>query len=403
MRRSTRSLAALCCGIALATVAPGVGTAAPATAVPWSPGFYDTPAALPDAPGVVMRAEKLTYVLDPADAASVSFRSTRILYTSTDSHGEIVPVSGAVYVPTTAWRGKGERPIVAIAPGTQGMDDRCAPSRASAEGLSYEMLAAGYAVAMTDYEGLGTEGDHPYVVRQSAAHSLLDVVRAAQDGDFGLSANAPVGLTGYSQGGTAAAAAAEEWDEYAPELRLKGVVAGAPAADLNVVADNLDKGLYSELLWYALAGTSSDSGVDLGRVLNEKGVAKVEGAHGSCIPDAITRGFSDSRQFTRSGVSIPSLLRTDPELRAVAETQKLGKEAPQVPTLVVHSYLDDVLPYKQARQMASDWCDGGATVQMYSTMVPSHVGGMLPTIPNEMGFFASRFAGHNAINSCWRL
>ena len=46
------------------------------------------------------------------------------------------------------------------------MADRCAPSRQFSEGIEYEaigiegLLARGYAVAVPDYEGLGTAGIH---------------------------------------------------------------------------------------------------------------------------------------------------------------------------------------------------------------------------------------------------
>ncbi len=95
------------------------------------------------------------------------------------------------------------------------------------------MLARGYSVAVTDYEGLGTPGSHTYMARASQAHAVLDVVRAAQRlGNPELVAGGPVALAGYSQGGGASAAAVELAAQYAPELNLKGAYAGAVPADL---------------------------------------------------------------------------------------------------------------------------------------------------------------------------
>ena len=104
---------------------------------------------------------------------------------ATNRRGRSLAVSGTVLVPSAAWVGPGARPVIGYAPGTQGMADRCAPSRQFSEGLEYEaigiegLLARGYAVAMTDYEGLGTEGVHTYMDRVSQGRALLDVVRAA--------------------------------------------------------------------------------------------------------------------------------------------------------------------------------------------------------------------------------
>ena len=40
-------------------------------------------------------------------------------------------------------------------------------------------LDAGYVVAATDYEGLGTPGLHPFLVGESEGRSVLDAARAA--------------------------------------------------------------------------------------------------------------------------------------------------------------------------------------------------------------------------------
>ncbi|MCW1007247.1 lipase family protein, partial [Streptococcus anginosus] len=75
------------------------------------------------------------------------------------------------------------------------------------------------------------------------AHAVLDAVRAAaQVSGSGVTSTAPVALAGYSQGGGAAAAAAELASDYAPELDLKGAYVGAPPADLVQVADRIDGG-----------------------------------------------------------------------------------------------------------------------------------------------------------------
>jgi dipeptidyl aminopeptidase/acylaminoacyl peptidase len=63
-------------------------------------------------------------------------------------------------------------------------------------------LKAGYAVVQTDYEGLGTPGDHPYLIGVSEGRSVLDMVRAARKLDSSLGKR--VVIAGHSQGGHAA-------------------------------------------------------------------------------------------------------------------------------------------------------------------------------------------------------
>ena len=51
----------------------------------------------------------------------------------------------------------------------------------------------------TDYEGLGTPGDHPYLIGASQGRAVLDIVRAARQLDPDLSDQ--VMTAGHSQGG----------------------------------------------------------------------------------------------------------------------------------------------------------------------------------------------------------
>src|SRR5699024_268392 len=108
------------------------------------------------------------------------------------------------------------------------------------------LLSKGFAVMVTDYEGLGMPGGHTYVVGQSEGRALLDGVRAAQKlPGSGLSTSSPVGLMGYSQGGGAAGWAAELAGTYAPELKLRGTVAGGVPADLLAVAEFAEGGPFT--------------------------------------------------------------------------------------------------------------------------------------------------------------
>ena len=89
---------------------------------------------------------------------------------------------------------------------TSGIADECAPSTNSwlfsSIAGSGTLLNQGYIVAATDYQGLGGPGPHPYLVGPSAAHSVLDVVRAATEVTK-ASANTRFAVWGGSQRGHA--------------------------------------------------------------------------------------------------------------------------------------------------------------------------------------------------------
>lgn len=388
-----------------------IGTSAASAVVPEPPrpAFYETPATLPGANGAVIRSEKVDFLLDPLDATSLVRDADRVLYRSTNRRGQAVAVSGTVLVPTTPWVGLGSRPVIGYAPGTQGMADRCAPSRLFSEGIEYEgigiegLLLRGYAVAMPDYEGLGTVGIHTYMDRVSQGRATLDAVRAAQRlAGTGLDATSPVGLMGYSQGGGAAASAVELAPTYAPELRLKGAVVGAVPADLATVATNLDGGLFSAFAFFALRGLSASYDLDLSPYLNDAGRAAMDSVEQDCVFDLLDHAFTRSADLSADGRPMSELMKRQP-FASIIESQRIGTVRPTVPVLVTHSALDDTIPYAVGKQMARSWCAKGANVRFSSNVAPLHVGGMVPHVAEALPFFEARFAGVPQVSGCWLI
>ncbi len=199
--------------------------------------FYTPPNPLPPGePGDLVRAEPSRLVLEPSgQLGAIMATGTRIMYRSTDARGNPDVVTGTYFEPYNDWPGQGPRPLIVYGPGTQGQGDQCAPSRQFNQGIhwspylditfNYEelfvatMVARGFAIVMTDYEGLGTLGTvHTYVNRLSQGHAMLDAARAARLlPDTSLTPGGPMAFWGYSQGGGAAASAAE----LAPQLRAR--------------------------------------------------------------------------------------------------------------------------------------------------------------------------------------
>ena len=166
-------------------------------------------------------------------------RVLNIVYKSQSLAGKTIPVSGTIWVPKgTAPRGGW--PVVSWGHGTTGSADACAPSRIadinSGSYTSYvfptfnQWLNAGYAIVMTDYEGLGTPGVHPYLIGHSEGRGMIDIVKAAHK------AVPAIGSTwvasGHSQGGHASMFAAADAKSWGGGLTFKGVAAFAPANNL---------------------------------------------------------------------------------------------------------------------------------------------------------------------------
>jgi pimeloyl-ACP methyl ester carboxylesterase len=217
-----------------------------------------------------------------------------------------------------------------------------------------------------------------------------------------LTSSTPVGLYGYSQGGGATAAAAELASTYAPELRIKGAVAGAPPADLTTVAAHLEGSPYAEFLNFALLGLSAGHGIDVNAFLGEKGRAVAAATEGHCVFDLATAAFQKSGTLTRDGRPLTAHLAEEPFASVVADS-RIGRIKPSVPVLIAHSALDDVIPYAVGRQLAKDWCAKGANVRLSTNVVPLHVGGVAPSSIESYAFFEARFAGFPQISGCWSI
>ena len=221
-------------------------------------GFYEPPSPLPDGrPGDVIRAEPSTPTW--FRACGLRARAWRVLYRSTSATGEPTAVSGTVLVPRG--RSRAARPLIGYAIGTHGIGDSAAPSRLLPRGLEWEAglmamaLARGWALAITDYQGLGTPGDHTYMVGRALGPNVLDSMRAARSlSPEALPRDGPAAIIGYSEGGAAAAWAAQLQPTYAPDVPLAAVVAGAAAANVEVAGPSLDGTFFSFFIAYGGIG-----------------------------------------------------------------------------------------------------------------------------------------------------
>ncbi|MFD9895890.1 lipase family protein [Amycolatopsis sp. NPDC059027] len=390
------------------TAAVTVAAAAPATA---DEAFYTPPSPLP--------AGQNGDVIKSQPSAFNGGKATRIMYLSRDTKDKAIPVTGTVIVPTAPWTGQGPRPIVAYAPFTSGMGDKCAVSKTIAGEGSADIIAnvqtqfvnallqKGFAVAQTDYEGLGTPNmEHTYVMRRSEAHTTLDVVRAAQRlPDSGLDKNAPIGIVGYSQGGGASAAAVEMAPDYAPELDLNGAYAGAAPADKAVLAKSLDGAYAAGFLGFALIGINTAyPETHMLDLANPTGAQLFLQARQICTMDAIFQlAFKQTNTLTKDGRPVSAYLSEEP-FKSVVEDLKIGNLKPAAPVLVEHTPMDDIVPYPQGKQMAKDWCGKGANVEFKDlpsfSPVLSHALAAFGASGNAANWIADRLAGKPATSNC---
>lgn len=352
-------------------------------------------------PGDVVSAQPTTVYLLPGKLLEVPVNAWHLLYNSTSATGALNTVSGTLLVPKAGYP-LGTRPIIGYAVGTHGLGDQCAPSVSMSQGREAELalvslfLLKGYAVAMTDYEGLGTPGGHTYMAGVSQGHAVLDSIRAAtRVSAAGLSNRASVGVMGYSQGGGSAAWAGQLQPTYAPELRLRGVAAGGVPADLRAVARNLDGGPDFGLA--AAAGVGLDAAypeLDLEADLNDRGRALLGDAADDCVGD-----LSKLAGLRFADLSPIDLLNQPKWVTRMTEN-RLGATAPRVPMFLYHARGDQIIPLSVGSTLRSEYCRAGVNVRWTALPAPDHVTGAIEGGPLAIEWLALRILGLPAFGNC---
>lgn len=423
--RGMRRIATVLGACLAAAVTSGVtASAAPAD-------FYEVPAsALGGAPGTVVDTQPYPPLLSiPNQQGPWPSGAQRIMYRTTDAHGAATAASGTYFDASLPWIGAGPRPLVVLGPGTQGQGDQCAPSRLFQDGVHYNapldfaveyevlqvhaLLSRGIDVVVTDYQGLGTAGMHSYVDRRAQGHAMLDAARAvkALPGSR-IGDDSPIGFWGYSQGGGAAASAAEMQPSYAPDLDVRGTYAGGPPADLRAVAAALDGGLATGLLGYAVNSIYAgypETRADIDGALAPAGRQALDEIAAQCVPETIARyGLHRTTEWTKDGRSLAELIDALPSVSAVVDEQRIGRSTPGSPVLIVQGRNDDLIPHTQASRLAADWCAQGATVEFRTEEIPPIAPGfvvghglpMVSGLPSALDWMTDRFDGVPARSGC---
>jgi hypothetical protein len=397
-----RKLAASLLSVALVAFATAGAAPQASAQLLGTDDFYTPPATLPGKPGDIVRSRAVDAPLFPE--ANV----WQIMYRSSDVEKRPVAVTGALLVPKLP--SAGVRPLVVVVPGTRGLGDQCAPSKQMnpltySYAVDYEnaiysrLLANGVAIVITDYQGQGTPGLPPYLVGKPNGYAGLDALRAATRlAGAGLSSAAPMGVMGYSQGGQSSGWAGELQPSYAPELDLRGIVAGGTPSDMNDLLNHLN-GNPTAGAGFAIAAISGVNTaypeLNLDAHLTPTGRDVMERARNTCYAeDFLTFGT------TRIGdITSPDVL-TVPAYRDRLGKSLLGTKRPGAPAYILHGDIDQVVPYHLGVQLFYSWCSLGATVVFEELIGAEHVAGSQAMALGATTWMLDRLKGAPAPNGC---
>ncbi|MGW2634746.1 lipase family protein [Streptomyces chattanoogensis] len=340
----------------------------------------------------------------PTPGQPTNTQAWHITYRSTTAKGAPNTVSGTVIVPKDGK--EGPRPLISYALGTVGLADSCAPSAGFPKGTTVEaaliqrLINRGWAVAVTDYEGLGTPGDHTYTVGRAEGQAVLDAARAAlrlpEAAAAGVTRKSPIGIMGYSQGGQAGGWAAELHRSYAPELRVKGTAAGGVPSDLLRLAQHHDGNIGAGLVLMAATGQNAAfPELHLENYLNDRGRRYVDYMKNNCAGVEAVAGL-----FKRlSEVTVKNPL-DQPDWQRQMHASDVGTRTPDEPVYLYHGTADLLIPYAFGKQLRADWCGRGATVQWNPILLGEHAEAAIQGAAPAADWLADRFEDKPTSGNC---
>jgi hypothetical protein len=355
---------------------------------------WDTP--LPDKPGTLLRTEPMPDQREMTAAA----KAMRILYTSTDVRWRSgqVPVSGILYLP----KGRppaGGWPLLAWGHGTLGIADICAPSwtgvRARDAVYMNRWLAAGFAVVATDYQGLGGPGPHPYLYWRAEGRSVLDSVRAAL-ADRRSPISNRVLIAGQSQGSGAALGAAKLAHDYAPELKVLGVI----ATGVNVAFPDGPVALpprESSNLFLSLAsGGLRDGGPRIEDIVSPRGQRLLDRAREACTKEIglLARELKAGSLGDALSISMDQLAA----IRIPVTDMEMGPAG--APVMVGTGLSDATTTPMRQYAAVSALCASGNTVVWKRYAGLGHDGAMHGSLDDSLAFARKLLGGETAGSDC---
>ena len=247
------------------------------------------------------------------------------------------------------------RRVLSVAHGTVGLADQCARSRqepvANLE-LIKPFIEAGWVVVASDFEGLGSDGIHHYIVGESEARGVFDIVRAAKNIE-GLNADGPLVVWGHSQGGHAALHASQRWLDLAPELNLVGVAAGAPPSQFPLLRSFLQSGPFQGYL--VMVGASFGSAypeLDYESLIKSEYLPLLEDLEKGCTGHV----FDIFNPIPYEDLVTVDDVFSLPDWNARLTENDTNQRNVQVPTVILHGTDDEQIPFIASQLLLGQLC-----------------------------------------------
>lgn len=384
-------------------------------AIVWKPSedeFYTEPKGFESAkPGDILRSRKTPYPVRSIGVELNIKNSWQLLVRSTNQVGKPSVIVATVLEPYNADKNK----VVSYQVAEDAASGDCAPSYSLYKGASFNTLIAqlesiffnlalqkGYFVVLPDYEGL----DAQFTAAHQAGQATLDAVRAALNSEkiTGIDKGAKLALWGYSGGSIAAGWGAALQPTYAPDLNssLVGAAMGGVVTNLTSAVLELDNSIFAGLGASGLVGLAKvhpEIRIALEHIFDERILKRLDFAAKNCMLPTLLEFaqvsfFTGNESWSKTGDDIFN----DPNVKPVLDYNTLAlnklSAMPEIPMMVYHGALDEVIPFLSAQRIYENWSEWGIkSLEFNVDLSAEHILGMVSGAPMAISWIEKRFNG----------
>ncbi len=319
----------------------------------------------------------------------------KIVYKTNDPKGNLVTVSGALYVP----KGKDNLSLISLHHGTQTKRNNVASVNPlnGPDGLIAASL--GYYALVPDYLGLGESNIlHPYHHQKSSAESVIDFIRAGRSfaRTKNIKLNGQVFLAGYSEGGYVTLAAHKEIEQnYREEINVAASAPMAGAFDLILTArtivqrQNYDQPSF--LAFFFVAYNNIYGWNNLDQIFNSPYAGMIPSLFdGTKSTTEISRQLTPRlNQLFKQSFIDGFLNGTESIVISAFESNSLLNWTPRAPIRFYHGDADEYVPYENSVSARNYFLSSGANVELITINGGTHASSVLPSIIGAVEWFES--------------
>ncbi|GAA2630652.1 lipase family protein [Actinomadura fulvescens] len=426
LRASLTAMAAGTAMVGASLAAVPQAFAAPTGCTASEADIYKPPATVTGNPGdiIACRPTTLTYIPNLP-----KLHAWKVQYVTTDAKGAKVAASGLVAVPDAAWTGGGSRPVINYAPFTHGSGPQCSLSKQVTTGFNdaYEapnlsaFINKGWALAAADGVGYLDGQTHYYVNGLANGRATLDVVRAARQlpaevPGGKVSADAKVGVHGYSEGGNTSLWAAQLAASYAPDVKVVGSASGGVPGDLKITAKFLNGGPFAGFMADALVGFKFQyPEMPFDELMNDAGRKAIKDVQTNCLIGTLAAfAFQKVENFSTQKLTLDQIYQLKGPggvtWGQVVDSLKLGVDIGPAgsgakwkigfPVFQYRGWFEEIIPHETTDTTRAAYCKAGIPTQWNNTYAADHALGIWAATGDVVNFMNDRFTGKPFKGNC---